>query len=243
MKYQLAVTIDSEAIFNSGETDGNAVQMKVLTDEDGFVYYHSKTLKGYLKTQAMAIYMEYVKLDKAKAKTFLKIINKLFGFNDAECNYYKIPKEEITRYEIGSLKVGHLQLDEETKDFFKKWFKLQELNEYITFSKHELIKAQTKIRTNIAIEKKADKRGVVKKGGLLNFHTVREGLTFYSELVVEDINWTEDGEEESTSIEREAEIFRTLQLIAGGLRKIGANTHRGRGYCTAKIEKLEGKGV
>lgn len=228
-KYQLIVKIDSEAIFNSGESDGNIVQMKVLTDEQGFVYYHSKTLKGQLKDQAIWIYKEYKKLDTEKAKDFIKIVSELFGLNKEECENHDIPKEiyeELGLYDSGKLKVGHLQLDDETKDFFNQWFELQKSKQYTTLSKHELIKAQTKIRTNISIED-----GVVKKGGLVNFHTIREGLTFYSVLEVEETKSTKEA------------VKKVLELIIGGFRRIGANTHRGRGCITAKIKHMNGKGA
>ncbi len=225
IKYKLEVKIDSEAIFNSGESDGNIVQMKVLTDEDGFVYYHSKTLKGQLKDVALWIYKEYKKLDDKKAKRFIEIVCELFGFNKEEYEYHQIDTT-IKLYELGKLKVGHLELDEETKDFFYKWFEVEKDKSYITLSKHELIQAQTKIRTNISIVD-----GVVKKGGLVNFHTVRQGLTFYSTIEVDD------------TVVDEKEITEVLKLITGGFKRIGANAHRGRGCITAEIINVSGMGA
>lgn len=206
------VEIKSEAFFNSAESDGNLINQKALTDDYGLVYYHGKTLKGQLKDIGFWIYKKYMNVDCLKANKFLDIFLFLFGSSKQELMERGITSSIPVNLE-GAMKLSSLELDEETKSFFKDWFEFEHQKNYITLTKDELIKAQTNDRTQIKIID-----GIVKSGCLMTFQTVKEGLIFESSIEIDE-----------DSLYSEVEIFEVLVRIVSGFRKIGAGVNRGRG--------------
>ena len=226
-EYKIRIKICSEAIFNSGEREGNLVQSKVLSDPYGFVYFHAKTLKGQLKRQAFWLLKQYSKIDSIHgtnhAVSFLNSFEKLFGApNEDEI---KIIKKYVERYEkqwegSGIIHFSNLELDNVIRNYFINLQKEDEKNGYYRISPHDLIEAQTNIRTNIQIDE-----GVVKNKMFHSFHTVKDGLRFYSTVTFrEDISDMD-----------KSNLIEDLSRIVRSFRRMGAGIHRGRGEIDAHI--------
>lgn len=263
MKMRIRIELKSETIFNSGEAENNIVNMKALTDDDGFVYFHSKTLKGQLKDQAFWLYDKYCDVITSdstgialvKAKKYANMIVELFGIEQEELKnryigkndsnnesvkelkngeekeevkqfkgYLNLDKSDIL-YAEGNLKIGDLKIDEEIRNYFKKIMidDAQKDSKYHRLSHADLIKAQTQIRTSIQIGNK----NVVEKGALAQYHTIKKGLIFYSEL-----EYLNNNSKLQNYIEELEEVLKTF-------RRIGASTHRGRGEIIAILELEE----
>jgi len=213
--YRIEVRICSEAIFSSGESESNIAHTKVLADRYGFVYFHAKSLKGQLKRQAFWLLEQYKSIDDQRAKSFFHSIVKLFGINQKEIDIYYSKPEDFKQHEQGLMKLSHLELDEHIRAYFIKMQNEDEDKEYYNLSPHELIEAQTHIRTGIQIVD-----GVVKDKMLTTFHTVRKGLVFYSRLSFDN---------------NPSDYLNDLHLIIRSFRKIGAGIHRGRGEIQARF--------
>ena len=227
--YLIEVEICSEAIFTSGEKEGNLVQSRAQTDDHGFVYFHAKTLKGQLKRQAFWLLKQYAAMDlsgdKVSAPNFYESIVKLFGINKEEKGLI------ATKYGLhysgkgqapGLMKLSNLELDEKLREYFIAQQKIDEKEGYFRISPHDLIEAQTHIRTGIQLED-----GVAKNKMLNTFHTVRKGLKFYSKVSFdEEVNNT---------------LIKDFAQIVYSFRRIGAGIHRGRGEIKAKLLVGEGK--
>lgn len=220
LKYKLFVKIKSEAFFNSAESNGNMINLKALTDENGFVYFHGKTLKGQLKDTGFWIYEKYKSVDEKKAEKFLKILLYLFGTSSQELKERGYMNFFINNLE-GAMKVSSLELDDETQKFFESWFQSDRQKKYITLTKDELIKAQTNDRIQIKI-----KDGIVEDGKLMTYQTVKEGLEFEATL---EIGCMSDF--------TESDIYEVLERVVKGYRKIGASVSRGRGNIETSLVK------
>ncbi|WP_053956479.1 RAMP superfamily CRISPR-associated protein [Inediibacterium massiliense] len=236
MNKKLKIILKSEAIFNSGEAESNMVHMKALTDEFGFVYFHSKTLKGQLKDHAFWLYELYKYAEKKdkrieKSKHWFKCIVKLFGITEAELKYRNLEEEsKLYKYVEGSLKISNLELEKPVREYFINLFKEDKQSSYYRLTQNDLIQAQTQIRTSIRL-----KDGVAEQGGLVTYHTVKEGLVFYSEL-----NLLENKSDVKNDLKKvepsNEECWEVLEKIVKTFHRIGANTHRGRGEIEAVLE-------
>lgn len=212
--YKIEVRICSEAIFSSGEKERNLVQNKVLADRYGLVYFHAKTLKGQLKRQAFWLLRQYQSFDGQRAESLLRSIVKLFGINRAELEW--VAPALLQAYPPscpGIMKLGPLQLDERIRNYFIVLQSEDAGDGYYQISPHDLLEAQTHIRTGIQLE-----QGMAKDKRLTTYHTVKEGLVFYSPLFFD---------------EDPAACLGDLQRIVGLLDRIGAGIHRGRGEIEA----------
>lgn len=223
--YKIEIEIRSEAIFTSGEKEGNLVQTRAQTDQYGFVYFHAKTLKGQLKRQAFWLLKQYVNIDRRLSVSFYNSIIKLFGVNYMEVNnirkrYGLRPSEEWQC--PGLMRLSNLELDKNLRNYFIALQKEDESNGYYRISPHDLIEAQTHIRTGIQLE-----NGVVKDKMFNTFHTVRKGLIFYSTVSFE--------EKLSDS------VINDLARIIYSFRRIGAGIHRGRGEINSRLLDNESK--
>ena len=212
--YKIEVRICSEAIFSSGEKERNLVHNKVLTDRYGLVYFHAKSLKGQLKRQAFWILRQYGRFDPERQASFLTSVSALFGINRAELQRINM-ESEFSLCGEGMMKLSSLELDKRIRKYFIALQSQDARDEYYSISPHDLIEAQTRIRTGIQLEdgKAKDKR-------LTTYHTVKEGLIFYSSLSFDanPVPYLED-----------------LHLIVRSLDRIGAGIHRGRGEVETRL--------
>ncbi|MCS7461182.1 hypothetical protein N0M98_13595 [Paenibacillus doosanensis] len=212
---KIEIRLLSEAIFASGEKESHIVHSRALTDRDGFVYFHAKSLKGQLKRQAFWLLEQYRSFDLEKAKAFLHSIERLFGLNGNERSIHWPGSEE--RYSSqGTMRLGALELPAAVKSYFLKMMKDDEADEYYTLSTHDLIAAQTHIRSRIEV-----KNGTAKDKSLTTYHTVREDLVFYATVSFESRPHAEDLE--------------NLNRIVCSLERIGAGIHRGHGEVEARL--------
>lgn len=224
-EYILELRLLSETVFSSGEKERNLVQSRALTDRYGFVYFHAKSLKGQLKRQALWLVQQYIAMGEAgkiRAKAFLDSMDILFGVNKWELEKAWTPQDFMHSYlhckqEVGGLrgqgimKLTHLELPQVVRDYFRNIVGSAE------FSVHDLIAAQTHIRTEIQLEE-----GVVKDRMLNTYQAVKKGLVFQSRLFFD---------EDPTS------VLPDLLRILYSLDRVGAGIHRGRGEVEAKLLK------
>jgi len=213
--YKIEVRIVSEAIFNSGEKERNLVQSRALTDRYGFVYFHAKSLKGQLKRQAFWLLEQYKSFDVRQAEDFFRSIVRLFGINDDELELYCRGLKNTYHQQQGIMKLSHLELDERIREYFRRLQQQDEQEEYYNISPHDLIEAQTHIRTSIQLEDE-----VTRDKMLTTYHTVKQGLIFYARLSF-DADPLHD--------------LQNLQRIIRSFRRIGAGIHRGRGEVEARL--------
>jgi len=238
MQYRIQVHLLSEAIFSSGEKEANLVQSKVLADEEGFVYLHAKTLKGQLKQKAYWLFGLYAQVDPERAVQFLESIHVLFGLNGWELDMLLndtqkmlnhnsswletvIDKFKLKVKAAGLIKLGHLQLPDPVRAYFKQLHAEQivastDEQAYIYLSRHDVIEAQTHIRVGIQLD-----NGIAKEGMFTSVHTVRRGLIFYASLLME-------------AMPNHA-VLSDLHRIVYAMDRIGANIHRGRGEVECKL--------
>ena len=218
--YQIKVEICSETIFTSGEKESNLIQTRAQTDVHGFVYFHAKTLKGQLKRQAFWLLKQYAAMDpsagKVRTQAFYESVVRLFGINKEEINSKCKLEYSEQRPEPGLMKLSNLELDERLTNYFIAQQKIDEEKDYYRISPHDLIAAQTHIRTGIQLE-----HGVAKNRMLNTFHTVRKGLIFYSTLSFDE--------------EVSSALINDLARIVYSFRRIGAGIHRGRGEIKASL--------
>jgi len=223
---KLEVRIKSEAIFSSGEGE-NLIHTRTLTDRYGFVYFHAKTLKGQLKRQAFWLFRHYQGCDPARAYQFFGSIVELFGVNKDEIDrYYPGEKKLPFSPSVGCLNLGNLELDEKIREYLRSLLQTDTQDPEDVITPHDLIEAQTNIRTSIQIEE-----GVAKDRMMTNYQTVKTGLIFYSKL-----NF--DPAPSSRSLE-------DFHRIVCSFRRIGAGIHRGRGLVRARllVEKQDGEAL
>ncbi|MGG0812194.1 hypothetical protein ABE142_05925 [Paenibacillus alvei] len=238
--YKIEVRLRSETIFSSGEKERNLVQSKVLTDRYGFVYFHAKSLKGQLKRQAFWLLKQYQQIDKKgeRAKSFFKSVVVLFGINKEEIALFA--KEVCAqgdsdfmkvycRQQPGILRFGHLELDERVRSQFIALQAEDEDEGYYRITPHDLIEAQTHIRTGIQLE-----NGLAKEGMLTSYHTVKQGLVFYSSINLEPYAYDADYLKRINQQDL-SNLLADLQRIVSSFRRIGAGIHRGRGEVTARL--------
>lgn len=254
---KIEVELKTETIFNSGESDSNIVQTKALTDADGFVYFHSKTLKGQLKDRAFWLYDRYSesKDGEEKAKKMANAIAYLFGIEEQELisrypnvkNSDKDPESEKFEgfiksldYDLyptfqkdplyceGHLKIGCLEFSQEFKEMFNQLKKAEDR------TSEEYIRfsndALIKAQTNIRTSISIGENGVTKDKFLGKYHTVRAGFKFESKL---DFISGNDAKVDVSKFEPE------LNMIVMALDRIGANTNRGRGKVSSRLINTE----
>lgn len=241
IQYRMQVELLSEAIFSSGEKEANTVQSKALTDSNGFVYYHAKSLKGLLKKKAIWILKHYAKIDEQLSVQFLHSIIELFGMNNEELSllyedmYLLLKNDSLLLKELADkkdcfqqcnrklplMKIGHLELPENVRAYYKKIYEQQlstseEDKDYIIISRHDLIEAQTHVRVGIQLQD-----GVIQDRMFTSMHTVRKGLVFYAPIVL-------DGE---VTDQVKDDFFRIIYA----LDRIGAGIHRGYGEIKTRL--------
>lgn len=230
--YQIEVSLRSEAIFSSGEKERNLVQTRVLADRYGFVYFHAKSFKGQLKRQAFWLLRQYRQIGLEHAMPFFSSIVVLFGINDEEIN--KFFPRSLTEHDPvfqrkyhfqqpGIMRLSHLQLDERVRNRFIALQIEDEEEGYFRLNPHEFIEAQTHIRTGIQLQD-----GVAANRMMNTYHTVRQGLVFYSSLFLEPHAF-------SSQIGDMKIHLQNLQRIVSSFRRIGAGIHRGRGEVKARL--------
>ncbi|WP_425448646.1 RAMP superfamily CRISPR-associated protein [Dethiothermospora halolimnae] len=208
--YKIRVELLSEGIFNSGEEQKNSVNNKVLTDKDGFVCYHAKTLKGVLKERGELIGKNLLSIS-SKADIIEDLLLELFGsrFND----------NSISETKKGIMNLSNLEINGEVKKIIKEINILDsESDGYKGITKYDLIEAQTNIRTHIQLEE-----GIIKDKRLGSYHTVKNGLIFIS-----DINFDREPAKDQVAL---------LNIIVNSLDYIGGCTNRGRGKVKAVLLK------
>lgn len=232
-KYFLKITLKSEAIFNSGEEEQNLVSDKVLADEYGFVYFHAKTLKGQLRKRAEWLRNKLLQIKgEEKIKAYEKSIVKLFGSeyqgNKVKNSLSKAKKNRDTDYNHrGIMTLRNLELSEELRDYLKFINSNRDTDnlEY-KITPYDMIEAQTNRRTRIQI----GEDGTNEESMMMTYHTVKDGLVFYSE-----INFLDEIDKKDLT---------ALNAIVNSLEYIGSSINRGRGKIKAellinKIEKIE----
>ncbi|NGP61239.1 hypothetical protein FLT15_23695 [Paenibacillus thiaminolyticus] len=236
--YKIEVRLHSEAIFSSGEKERNLVQSKVLADRYGFVYFHAKSLKGQLKRQAFWLLNQYKEFDRERAKSFFASIVVLFGINKEEIERF-LPKmftqddpdfqKVYCQQQPGILRFGHLELDEQVRNRFIALQAEDGEEGYYRITPHDLIEAQTHIRTGIQLED-----GKIKDRMLTTYHTVKRGLIFYSSITMEPYSYDAEGPRRVESQDMSNHLA-NLQRIVSSFRRIGAGIHRGRGEVAARL--------
>ena len=214
--YKIKVAIKSEAIFSNGETGGNIVNTKALTDKYGLVYYHAKTLKGQLKRQGYWLLDQYKNMENCEKRTieFTRNLAKIFGINKQEKERYNIDRSKKLS-ETGIMRISNLSLGEDIRNYFIEMEEKGQDEEYYKITAHDLLEAQTNIRTGIQVED-----GVAIDKMMTTYHTVKNGLVFYSIL-----EFTEDPQE----------YLDDLYRIIKSIRYLGAGIHRGRGEIEAEL--------
>lgn len=221
-EYIIEIKLRSETIFASGEKERNLVQSRALSDEYGFVYFHAKSLKGQMKRQALWLLRQYIAIGNGnydRAYEFLHSMDRLFGVNTWEVEEAWGLKEFLRDYLShvpghrlqgqGIMKLSHLELPQQVKDYFAD---LIDSNE---FSSHDLITAQTHIRTEIQLE-----NDVIKDKMLNSYQAVKKGLVFQSRLFFDD---------------HPGPLLPDLSRIIYSMERIGAGVHRGRGEIEARL--------
>ncbi|OEF97141.1 RAMP superfamily CRISPR-associated protein [Desulfuribacillus alkaliarsenatis] len=222
--YKIQMRLCSEAIFDSGERERNTVQSKVLSDSYGFVYFHAKTLKGQLKKQAYWLLKQYKTIDEIQktnyGESFYESIVRLFGFNSQETS--KLPEGNKYNSNRGSvpgvMRLSNLELDETIRRYFIQLHQEDLEQDYFRLSPYELINAQTNVRIGIQMED-----GVIKNNMFNSYHTVKEGMYFYSNVTFEDVS------------EVKQPVIDDLARIIYSFKRIGAGIHRGRGEISAQL--------
>lgn len=149
--YRIKAIIESETIFGSGKSRGQ-INEDCQYDEDGFIFYNAKALKGVLRSTGELI------INSCKEKELEEKFYKLFG-----ATYF----EDVKNRNNGELRFSNLQISDEMKKALKD-----------LGNKHEILQAMTNIRQFIRI----DKNGVTKENSLRNIRTIKEKMVFYSEL-------------------------------------------------------------
>lgn len=241
-QYQIKIELKSDAIFTNGEKQRNVVQSRALTDEDGFVYLHAKSLKGHLKKQAFWLLHKYDNVYqnvneineteksyvKQRRDQFLTSIEVLFGLNGWEKKLFipvdmKVQSEHPTQ---SLIKLGHLQLPQRVRQYFTQLFHDEASAQYVQLNKQELLEAQSNIRTYIQLEQ----TGVVKDNQLASFHTVKRGLVFFADIYIQPdpINKFYKANDFNAYLD-------DLSLIVKSMRVIGAGVHRGTGNIKAEL--------
>lgn len=151
--YKIKAVIKSEAIFGSGKSKGQ-INEDSKYDEDGFVYYSGKTLKGMIKKTSNLI------IDNCKAfenfDELKKIYDELFGKENS-----KISEQ---------MHFSNLEISKEMKNKLLNEFKL---------TSSEILSAMTNIRNFIKID---NEKGVTAEGSLRNIRTIKENMVFFSDL-------------------------------------------------------------
>lgn len=222
-EYILEVRLRSDALFKSGEKERNLVQSRAQTDAYGFVYFHAKSLKGQLKHQALWLVRQYIAMGEtghSRACAFLDSMDMLFGINTWELERAWEPQDFMRGYLAmkqkerglrgqGIMKLTHLELPPKVKAYFQGMVTVGE------FSVHDLIDAQTHIRTEIQLEE-----GHIKQKMLNTYQAVKRGLVFQSRLYFE--------EDPSAALP-------DLMRIISSLDRVGAGVHRGRGQVEARL--------
>lgn len=158
--YKIKAVIKSEAIFGSGKSKGQ-INEDSKYDEDGFVYYSGKTLKGMIKKTSNLIIdncKEFENFDELKG-----IYDKLFGKENS-----KIGKENSEN--SGKIHFSNLEISKEMKNKLLNEFKL---------TSSEILSAMTNIRNFIKID---NEKGVTAEGSLRNIRTIKENMVFFSDL-------------------------------------------------------------
>lgn len=220
-EYKIEIEICSEAIFNSGEKEGNLVQSRAQTDKHGFIYFHAKTLKGQLKRQAMWLLKQYINIDSKLADEFYRSIVNLFGINNEEVsniyeNYNILYRGDYPS--VGIIKLSNLELDKRIRQYFVDYQSEDKDQMYYRISPHDLIEAQTHIRTGIQLE-----YDIAKNRMINSFHTVKKGLFFYTTVSFEETNMLTDS------------LLQDFARIVYSFKRIGAGIHRGRGEIKSKL--------
>lgn len=158
-KLQIEVTLLSEAIFGSGETVSNSVDIEVLQDSLGIPYMKGKTFKGKLREEVQAI---ATLLEKSTNKNFKTIIENLFGKEGAY--------NEDTNNILGTLKFSNCEIDNS----------IIILLETGDFSKEEILGAFTEIRNFTSI----GENGVAKEGSLRQGRVIKKDIVYYVDLSI-----------------------------------------------------------
>ena len=206
-KYKLVMIIKSEAILGSGISNV-FIHEDCSYDENGFVYYHAKTLKGIFH--------------KTAEKIGIKNIDVLFGAEGnnedkgiAE-NQKENKKSNITQQEKnitqknGKLIFSNLEVPKEI---------VQIVNENSKLNTNEVLNLQTNIRQFIKI----NKNGTTEDGSLRNIRTIKDGMILLGEVYAEKI----------LNEEEEKEFLFVLKAT----RNIGTMRNRGRGEVEFKLFK------
>lgn len=218
-KYFIKVTLLSEAIFNSGEEEQNLVNEKVLTDENGFVYFHAKTLKGQLRSRGAWIAKRLEELDKEKdedkrASTgFNESIEKLFG-----------SEFQKTAPKRGMMTLSNLELNKEVQNYLMALNREEHEDIYYNITPYDLMEAQTNKRPRIQTQ-----NGVAKEHMMMTYHTVKDGLVFYSQInLLEKVSQKD---------------LVALNAVVSSMEWLGASINRGRGKIKAQLLCEDGKAI
>lgn len=166
-EYKIKAVIKSDAIFGSGKSKGQ-IHEDCQYDEDGFVYYGGKTLKGMLRKTGKMIIDNYLKIDNENGKKLEETLIKLFG-----SEYVKDRAEGILRFE-------DLKVSEELRNKVKSKSNAQP---------DEVLNAMTDINSFIKID---STKGVTEEKTLRNIRTIKKEMVFYSKLG--EINLSDDEE-------------------------------------------------
>ncbi|MBD2847065.1 hypothetical protein IDH44_17850 [Paenibacillus sp. IB182496] len=225
--YAIRVQLRSEAIFSSGEKAFGLVQSKALTDPDGFVYFHAKSLKGQLKREAFWLLKQYMQIDQQRAASFCEHMDFLFGLNpelELKKDKYKplvahLYERQEDRLNVteGKMKLGHLELPRAVRHYYKSMLEQDEEQGYVRISSHDLTAAQTERRVGIQLEE----AGSARKKHFTSYHAVKEGLIFYAPV--------------HFMCSPSCECLDDLVRIVAAFRHIGASIHRGRGEVEANL--------
>lgn len=236
-KYLLKITLKSEAIFNSGEEEQNLVNDKVLADEYGFVYFHAKTLKGQLRRRARWLGNKLAKINgedniPAYEESIIKLFGSEYQGGSVQSKSGDKKNEELnTRVpdynHRGIMTLTNLELEKELRDYFRSINNDDNENDLeYKITPYDMIEAQTNRRTRIQL----GEGGTCEEHMMMTYHTVKDGLVFYSEInLLDEINGKD---------------LAVLNAIVNSLDNIGSSINRGRGKIKAvllndKREKVE----
>lgn len=155
---KVEVKLISEAIFGSGETVSNSVDIEVLQNELGIPYIKGKTIKGKLREEVEAV---ATLIEKTTGKNYTEYVEGLFGKEGK----YSVDTSNV----LNTLKFSNCEISTNISDILRKSINDGEL------SKEEVLGAFTELRSFTSI----DANGIAKKGSLRQARVVKKDIKYY----------------------------------------------------------------
>ena len=163
--YQVKIKTETDTMLGSGQSLPGAIDSDIRYDENGIPYMNAKTMKGYLGEQMRWIYSLY-------PEKFAEVsLSELLGSPDTE---------GIKR--TGKLRFSAVQLSAGIADRLKKAVKEK------TVTKEEILDSMTVIFSYTSL----DEEGIAKDHTLRRIRMIRGGMTFESNIYVDEISPLEE---------------------------------------------------